>query len=62
MNAKQTAAYQSSGLPEYDPQARAAFIAGWRAACKVLKSELNGLPTMPHVMAEIRARLEEIPQ
>ena len=61
MNAKQERAFYDAGLPD-QPLPRAAFIAGWRAACKALKSELNGLPTMPHVMAEIRARLEEIPQ
>lgn len=62
MNAQQQRAYTDAGLPEYEPQARAAFTAGWSAARKALSHELKGLPTMPHVMAEIRTRLEEIPQ
>ena len=61
MNAKQQRAFYEAGLPDH-PLPRAAFIAGWRAACKALKNKLNGVPTLPHVMDEIRARLEEIPQ
>ena len=61
MNAKQERAFSDAGLPD-KPLPRAAFIAGWRAACKALKHELNGVPTLPHVMDEIRAQLEEIPQ
>ncbi len=34
MHAKQEQEYKAAGLPEYDPQARAAFIAGWKAALR----------------------------
>ena len=38
MHAKQEQEYKDAGLPEYDPQARAAFIAGWKAAVRWVRA------------------------
>ena len=38
MHAKQEQEYHAAGLPAYDPQARAAFIAGWKAALKLVRA------------------------
>lgn len=66
MNAKQQSAYTDAGLPEFDPQARAAFIAGWRAACKHLRYGLRPFPKTSQLLDTIRALPaydnEEIPQ
>jgi hypothetical protein len=38
MHAKQEQEYKAAGLPEFDPQARAAFVAGWKAALRLVRA------------------------
>lgn len=63
MNAQQQSAYTDAGLPEFDPQSRAAFIAGWRAACKLMRAEALRMPSIPPVIThEVFATTKRAPQ